>query len=81
MYSNCIGDVDYDAGLYSVMFSAGEVRVSFNISITDDNILEVTEEFNLTIISNSLPTRIFNGSIKQTTVFIIDNDGKYQFEW
>ena len=79
MYCNSIGDVDYDAGLYSVMFAAGEVAVSFNISITDDNVLEVVEEFSLTIMSNSFPTRIFSGIIQQTTVFIIDNDGKHQF--
>ena len=79
MYCNSI-DVDYDAGLYSVMFPAGEVTVSFNISITDDNVLEFTvEEFSLTIMSSSFPTRIFSGIIQQTTVFIIDNDGKLQF--
>ena len=80
MYCNSIGDVDYDAGPYSVMFPAGEVTMSLNISITDDNLLEVVEEFNLTVISNSLPTRIFSGVIQQTTVFIIDNDGKHQFK-
>ena len=57
------------------MFSAGDVRVTFNISITDDNILETTEEFNLTISSIS-SSRIFASNIQQATVFIIDNDGK-----
>ena len=52
----------------------------FNVSITDDNILEMVEEFNLTIISTSLSTRIFSDDIQQTTVFITDNDGKYQLE-
>ena len=52
----------------------------FNVSITDDDILEMVEKFNLTIGSTSLPTRIFSGDIQQTTVFITDNDGKYQLE-
>ena len=52
----------------------------FNVSITDDNILEMVERFNLTISSTSLPSRIFSDDIEQTTVFITDNDGKYQLE-
>ena len=70
-----VGGVDYDVGLYSVMISAGDVRVTFNINITDDNILETTEEFDLTISSISL-SRIFASNIQQATVFVIDNDGK-----
>ena len=58
------------------MISAGDVRVTFNISITDDDVLETTEEFNLTISSIS-SSRIFAGSIQRATVFIIDNDGKH----
>ena len=85
MYCYYIGDVDYNAGLYNVTlynvtFPAGDVRVMFNVSITDDNILEMVEKFNLTISSTSLPSRIFSDDIEQTTVFITDNDGKYQLE-
>ena len=50
----------------------------FNVSITDDVILEMIENFNLTISSTSLSTRIFSGDIQQTTIFITDNDGKCQ---
>ena len=52
----------------------------FNVSITDDNILEMVEKFNLTISSTSLPTRIFTDDIQQTTVFITDNDSKHRLE-
>ena len=52
----------------------------FNVSITDDSILEMVEKFNLTISSTSLPSRIFSDDIQQTTVFITDNDGKYQLQ-
>ena len=51
--------------------------MEFNISITDDNILENVEEFNLTISLTSLPDRIFNRDIQQTTIFIADDDGKF----
>ena len=50
--------------------------MAFNISITDDNILENVEEFNLTINSTSLPNRILNGDIQQTAISITDDDGK-----
>ena len=80
MYCYNVGDIDYNAGLYNVTFPAGDVSVMFNVSITDDNILEMVEKFNLTITSTSLPSRIFSDDIEQTTVFITDNDGKYQLE-
>ena len=80
MYLKYTGDVDYNAGIYDVMFSTGGVRMMFNVSIFDDNILEFVEEFNLTISSISLSTIIFSGTIQQATVFIIDNDGKCQLE-
>ena len=52
----------------------------FNVSITDDDILEMVEKFNVTVSSTSLPTRIFTGDIQQTTVLITDNDGKCQLK-
>ena len=80
MFINHVGDVVHN-GLDNITFSAGDVRVMFNVSTTDDDILEMVEKFNLTISSTSLPTRIFIGDIYQTTVLIIDNDGKCQLKW
>ena len=57
------------------MIFVGDIRVTFNITIMDDNVLETTEEFNLAIGSIS-SSRIFPGNIQQATVFIVDNDGK-----
>ena len=79
MIINHAGDVDYN-GLDNITFSAGDVRVMFNVSITDDDILEMVEKFNVTISSTSLPTRIFTGDFQQTTVLITDNDGKCQLK-
>ena len=79
VFINHVGDVDHN-GLDNITFSAGDVRVMFNVSITDDDILEMVEKFNLTISSTSLLIRIFIGDIYQSTVLITDNDGKCQLK-
>ena len=69
------GDVDYSSGPYTVTFPAGVTRVSFNISITDDIVLEGDENFNLTIDPSSLPSRVSVINLGQATVTIVDDDG------
>ena len=64
------------SGLYSVIFPAGIIRVPFNVSITNDNILEVNAKFDLTINQSSLPINVSTGSVYQATVTISDDDGK-----
>ena len=70
------GGVDYDSGPYAVTFPAGEKSVSLRISINDDNIFEHNENFVLTINESSLPTGVYNDSLNETIVTIVDNDGK-----
>lgn len=53
----------------------------FDISINDDNLLEITEAFNLTFRVVSLSNRILSDNFHQATVFIIDNDGKCNFHY
>ena len=67
--------MDYTSGPYSVIFPAGVISVSFNISINDDNIFEEDGNFTLNI-SSSLPTGIMAGNSGQATVTIVDNDCK-----
>jgi len=50
--------------------------VSFDIPLTDDNILESRENFTLTIDQSSLPTGVNRGDRGEATVTIVDNDGK-----
>ena len=69
-------DKDYNAGPYTGIISAGESHVTFSIPITDDNIREESETFNLIIDESSLPNGITSGNPKTTTVTIMDNDGK-----
>ena len=68
--------IDYTSGPYSVQFNDGDVRASFNVSINNDNILEGNEVFNLIVNASSLPSTVSVGDPGQTTVTIVDNDGK-----
>jgi len=68
--------VDYNSGPYPVTFLAGVTSVTFDIPITDDNILESRENFTLTIDQFSLPTSVNRGNPDEATVNIVDNDCK-----
>ena len=50
--------------------------VPFNVSITDDNIHEIDENFMLTINATSVPTSVSVGNPSQATVTIVDDDRK-----
>ena len=66
---------DYDQGPYVVIIPSGKNDVTFSVSITDDNIHEESETFNLTIDGSSLPNGVT--SIDRATVIIMDNDSKW----
>ena len=70
------GGVDYDSGPYTVTIPAGDIRMSFNVPINDDNILEDDEDFTLTIMRGTLPDGITRGNPGSATVNILDNDRK-----
>ena len=67
--------MDYDSGPYNITFPAGTTSVPFNISITDDDILEDDENFLLTIDLSLLPSNITASDPYQATVTIVDKDG------
>jgi len=50
--------------------------VTFGVPITDDNILEGSENFMLTIDQSSLPTNVNRGDPDEATVTIVDDDCK-----
>ena len=50
--------------------------VPFDIPINNDIILEVDEDFTLTIVLSTLPNGVTRGSIGQVTVTIVDDDGE-----
>ena len=68
---------DYWSGPYNVTFAGGATEAQFDVMINDDNILEGNENFNLTIMASSLPSRVSIGNPAQATVTIVDNDGNY----
>ena len=68
-------DRDYDPGLYTVMFNAGETEKSFQVPIINDDVFEGNEHFNLTINSTS-PSVVSIGDPNQAKVTILDNDHK-----
>ena len=50
--------------------------VPFDIPIVDDTILEGTEDFEIVIVTGSLPNNVTRGKPGRATVNIIDDDGK-----
>ena len=70
------GGVDYNSGPYTVQFDVGVTRISLNVLITDDNISESAETFNLSINVSSLMQSISVGVNDSTTVTIAVSDGK-----
>ena len=49
---------------------------SFNISITDDNILENNEDIQIEITNSSLADEVVVGYPGEATVTIVDNDSE-----
>jgi len=71
-------NIDYSSGPYILTYPARQTSYQFVIRITDDNVLENFETFNLTIDSLSLPNNITTSVPSETVVLIVDDDGK---EW
>ena len=61
---------------HNITFPAGSINNTFNITIQDDDISEMNETFNVTLLTipSSRPINIANGT---TTVVIVDNDRKF----
>ena len=67
---------DYGSGPYSVTIPAKATSVQFDVNIHDDNVLEMDENFTLTINISSLPDHVISTN-SEATVTIVDDDGKY----
>jgi len=64
--------VDYVSGPYWIVFPSGVTRVSFNVSIIDDYVLERKEFFQLIIKRYSLPRGVTLGKYSRAIVIIVD---------
>ena len=71
-----IDNYDYTAGPYTVTIPAGQNDVTFSVSITDDNIREQSETFNLIIDESLLPSGVTSSDPNRVTVTIMDDDSK-----
>ena len=58
------------------MFTAGQTRASFDLSINKDNILEADEDFIITVDPSSLPDNFGVGDHGNATVTIVDDNGE-----
>ena len=72
------GGMDYNSGPYTVQFDVGVTRVPFSVPITNDDLLESNETFELSINESALPESVTVVNPGQTTVIIVANDGKYK---
>jgi len=68
------GGKDFATGSYKVRFPPGVTRATFNVMIIDDDTIEGTETFYLSIDSSSLPNRISLLPNCTLTVKLIDDD-------
>ena len=66
---------DYHSGPYTVTIPAGDNDVTFSVTITDDDIREMSETFNLIIDPSSLPNGVTSSN--NATVTIMDQDGEW----
>ena len=69
--------MDYNSGPYAVHFNVGVTNVTFSVTLKDDSSKENNETFTLNINSSSLPNSINIGNHDQTTVTILNDDGKF----
>ena len=68
--------MDYNSGPFPVIIPAGQTTATFDVPINDDNILEGSENFTLTISPSPLPTGVSVGDPDQAIMTIMDNDSK-----
>lgn len=67
---------NYTSRQHNVTLPAEMTRVSFDIAIINDNVLEFNQQFDLIIDQSSLPVDVNVGSIFEATVLVADDDGK-----
>ena len=68
--------LDFSLDSHNILFPAGVTRVAFNVTIIEDNILELNETFSISIDPLTLSKKVTIGSSSHTTVTIIDNDSE-----
>ena len=65
---------DYEAGPYTVSFSAGQQNATLTVSTMEDNTTELSEYFKVVINSTDQPGRVEIVSPNMSFITIEDND-------
>ena len=65
---------DYEAGPYTVSFSAGQQYATLMVSTVEDNITELSEYFKVAINSTDQPGRVEIGSPNTAFITVDDNE-------
>ena len=71
-FSLCVGGIDFEMGPFDVTFTAGEQNVTVTIPTYSDSLLELNENFTVTITSTSVEN-VKIGEDDAAIVFIKDN--------
>ena len=72
-------DSDYEAGPYTVNFTAGQTNATLMVSTKDDNITELSEYFVVVINSTDQQSVVEIGTPNNTVITIEDNDPGINF--
>ena len=83
LYIPNAGDSDYEGERFTVTFPAGVNVISFNVTIIDDAVAELTElfSFELEIPAASAAMGVIKGSPDTATVNIMDDEGMCNTVW
>ena len=65
---------DYETGPYNVTFTAGQMNATLMVSTVDDNTTELSENFNVMIISTDQPGLVVISSPNVSVITIEDNE-------
>ena len=71
---------DYTTGVYRVTIPVNATSRCMNISLCNEIVLEMDEQFSITIVSNSHPDNVTIGDPSQAIVTIEDNNGKSELK-
>ena len=64
---------NFQSGPFEVIFPNGTTRITFPVNITDDDVYEEYESFNL-VIDNNLPNRVNLGYPNRAAIVIADDE-------
>ena len=65
---------DYDAGPYTVMFTAGQASAILMVPTNNDNFTEMTEDLKVMLVTTSMPSLVQPGDPDTSYIAINDNE-------